>query len=599
MTYKNSLLVFTTIIILLSFVYTVNTTKEDRFLSDLQTLVFQAEKLNKAADAYKFNTYSLESLRRDIAETRLQYKEIEFLIDYYYPSFTEEHLNGAPLLHVEHANDFPLVMFPEGLQVLDESIYEDDIDKSQIAILAKKLESSCVQLLKGNKGKQVTNKELIEAMKFQISRISTLGITGFDTPGSSNVIEEALASIKGMSVYFDSYFGEMKGAEQTKELFLESQNYLANKELNFENFNRLEFIREFLNPLYSSLNGYYVSSQHVTSSVNQLANTPYDADFLDPYFFTLLTKKEDSEQLRKLGKKLFNDSQLSENGVMNCGSCHASDKAFTDGIKKSESNIKDQTVTRNSPTLLNSVYSDRYFYDLRAFNLEQQVEHVIFNSKEFNTAYESILEKLNKDKDYKKEFKEVFKTKNVSRIEFSKALSSYVLSLQSFDSEFDKYMRKEINTIDERIIEGFNLFMGKAACGTCHFPPTYAGLAPPYYNKNESEILGVLETPMSFNKKIDADSGRINNGLPGENVWIYEKSFKTSTVRNVEFSAPFFHNGAYPTLESVLDFYNHGGGAGIGLNVKNQTLSSDSLLLDDSEKRNIILFLNSLSDTNS
>ena len=87
--------------------------------------------------------------------------------------------------------------------------------------------------------------------------------------------------------------------------------------------------------------------------------------------------------------------------------------------------------------------------------------------------------------------------------------------------------------------------------------------------------------------------------LPGEKAWIFNKSFKTSTVRNVEFTSPYFHNGAYPTLESVMEFYNHGGGAGIGLNVKNQTLSSDSLHLSTSEIGDIILFLNLLSDTNS
>lgn len=82
-----------------------------------------------------------------------------------------------------------------------------------------------------------------------------------------------------------------------------------------------------------------------------------------------------------------------------------------------------------------------------------------------------------------------------------------------------------------------------------------------------------------------------------ENSWIYEKSFKTVTVRNVALTKPYFHNGAFNTLEEVMDFYNEGGGEGLGLQVKNQTLASDKLNLSQTEIKQIIAFLNSLTDT--
>jgi len=247
--------------------------------------------------------------------------------------------------------------------------------------------------------------------------------------------------------------------------------------------------------------------------------------------------------------------------------------------------------------LLNAVYADRFFYDLRAFTLEQQAEHVIFNPDEFNTAYSAILKKLAGQEKYKEDFKKVFGKGDISREKFSKALASYVLSLKSFNSPFDKYVRGESEGLAQEVKNGFNLFMGKAGCATCHFAPTFSGLVPPFYNENESEILGVPETTEA--NRLDGDSGRYNNKILSEQAWIFEKSFKTTTVRNAGLTAPYFHNGAYQTLEEVIDFYNDGGGQGKGLLVQNQTLPPDLLNLSDQEKRDIIAFINSLNDASA
>ena len=272
-------------------------------------------------------------------------------------------------------------------------------------------------------------------------------------------------------------------------------------------------------------------------------------------------------------------------------------------MPKSLSNVTGEFVLRNSPTLLNAVYADRFFYDLRAFTLEQQSEHVIFNPDEFNTEYVEIIKKLNPEttlfvieskKEYMIQFESIFGKDSVTRENFSKALSSYVLSLQSFNSSFDKYVRGEKNEIADEVKSGFNLFMGKANCATCHFAPTFSGLIPPFFRENESEILGVLE--QHNGNKVDEDIGRFKNKIRSENSWIYEKSFKTVTVRNVEFSAPYFHNGAYQTLDEVIDFYNEGGGEGLGFLVQNQTLSSDKLNLTEKEKKDLIAFMKDLND---
>jgi cytochrome c peroxidase len=136
--------------------------------------------------------------------------------------------------------------------------------------------------------------------------------------------------------------------------------------------------------------------------------------------------------------------------------------------------------------------------------------------------------------------------------------------------------------------------MGKANCATCHFAPTFSGLVPPFYTENESEILGVFGSPNIIS--LDEDEGRSNNQIKSEKAWIYEKSFKTTTVRNVELTSPYFHNGAYNTLEEVLDFYNNGGGKGRGIEVQNQTLPEDKLDLSEKEIKELIAFMKSLTD---
>ena len=320
---------------------------------------------------------------------------------------------------------------------------------------------------------------------------------------------------------------------------------------------------------------------------------------LDPYFYTDLTEKEDSELLTSLGKSLFYDTKLSTTNTVSCASCHNPKLAFTDGLPKPISFKNGDTLQRNTPTLLNAVYANRFFYDLRAFNLEQQAEHVIFNENEFNSSYTAILNSLSKNEAYTSKFKNTFGDTLISRERVLKALASYTSSLRSFNSSFDRYVKGESQTIPESVANGFNLFMGKANCATCHFAPTFAGLVPPYYKDSESEVLGVLKNPRTTHKELDDDKGRITNGIHTESAWMYVNAFKTTTVRNIEVTAPYFHNGAYKTLEEVIDFYNNGGGNGVDLNVTNQTLSEDSLNLSEAEKQDLIAFLKSLTDTAS
>jgi cytochrome c peroxidase len=172
------------------------------------------------------------------------------------------------------------------------------------------------------------------------------------------------------------------------------------------------------------------------------------------------------------------------------------------------------------------------------------------------------------------------------------AIGSYVRSLVFLNSRFDAYMRGDGQALAAGEIRGFNLFMGKAKCGTCHYMPLFNGTFPPRYMKIETEVIGVPDKPGSA--IVDADPGRFAI-VPTES---FRHAFKTTTIRNAARTAPYMHNGVFLTLEQVLDFYNKGGGTGLGMKLPNQTLPFDKLDLSRQEQDDIIAFIRSLDSKN-
>lgn len=567
---------------------------ESNFALELKN---EIDNLELNSKAFRENKISIDSLQKVYLDCRKAYKKVEFQLAFQFPEYVSSKINGAPLLHIEKENSRPILANPEGLQVLDELIFSEESaeNKNEIANLAIRLNNTYQNIYRKVSIEPLNSADAILAIRIQLIRIFTLGITGFDTPGSVNAIEDSCNSLLGIKNYIENNSDLM--LEKDKNLILiKIENTIAFlKQSNFENLDRLTLVKNYLDPIYAELLPFQKNQTlKFITSWNPNSTSLFDSEFLNPYQFTNLKKEEDSDELRSLGKSLFFDSMLSHDNKMNCATCHQPEKGFADGIPKSVSNKNGITVFRNSPTLLNSAYADRYFYDLRAYTLEQQVEHVIFNNLEFNTTYAEILNKLNTNTIYSKKFKNIFKKKTITREDFTKALASYVLSLKSFNSSFDQYVRGETSKIETSVANGFNLFTGKANCATCHFSPTFSGLVPPLYIENESEILGVFSNPTS--KELDEDEGRYNNGILYEKSWIFEKSFKTVTVRNANETAPYFHNGTYATLDDVLEFYNQGGGEGMGISTRNQTLGSDKLNLTTEEKNDIIAFIKSLSD---
>lgn len=575
---------------------------DNKFINrGLRDFKIELEYLKNDVELYSQEKISLKKLQQTLRSTRNSFKEIEFFVAYHYPEFTKTHLNAAPLFHIEAAGTSAYTLPPEGLQVLDELIFSEEANekKDEISTITNFLYNSYANFYLStlNNGLSSGNNKTLP-LRIELIRIYSLGVTGFDTPGSLNISEEAAHALMGMREYIndEAYFKNFK-TEKANLIIQQAITYLG-KNTDFESFDRIEFYKQFVQPLYEELGSWDGNPDDLKnfSGWNVSNKDFFKADFFDPYFYTILKPSEDSEELKNLGEKIFYDQNFSANGTMSCASCHLPENAYTDLKQKSASNVEGKTVLRNSPSLYNAVFAKRFFYDMRAFYLEQQAEHVIYNQDEFNTDYQKIVQKLNDNKEYKKEFKKVFKDGKIDKQNFSKALSSFVASLYSFESDFDRFMRNE-KEISGDAKKGYNLFMGKANCATCHFAPHFSGLVPPFFNENESEVLGVTKKPITnLPIELDDDRGRINSNVKKENSWIYENSFKTMTVRNIALTKPYFHNGAFNTLEEVIDFYNEGGGEGLGLPMKNQTLPADKLDLTEIEKKQLIAFLNTLTD---
>ena len=552
-----------------------------------------------------------EALKRQVEKTRLVYKEIEFIFDYYQTFYNGTYINGAPLPKVSEYFEAEKVIPPGGLQALDEAVYGEASMENlhHIQVLANRLKERVDFIAKIHLPLHLKSSQIIECIRSGIVRIFTLGLTGYDTPGSVNGLKESYVSWQSMETTFLYFEASISPAakdqfEAVKKHFTKGKKIL-NANTHFNDFNRLAFLKEVVNPLYAAL----LEFQNVNNialepykkhAQNYQAKNIFDIDFLNTDFYSeLVYLPLDNPKTIELGKLLFQDPQLSKDNVMSCTSCHNPNKGFSDGLPKSVSNQKGVFTARNAPTLIDAGYSARYFWDMRALDLEKQVIHVIDNDLEFNTNFDAIIDKLNKNAHYNKLFKEAYggiAKEDINQRSISNAIAAYVNSLKSFNSPFDKYVRNETKDYPENAKRGFNLFMGKAACGSCHFAPVFNGTIPPFYLESESEVLGVTQGFDSIAPKLDTDLGRFGNGLKMDNHPFLKNSFKTVTVRNIAWTAPYMHNGLFGALEEVLAFYNLGGGAGMGLEVENQTLPDAHLELSNQEIEDIIAFMETLSD---
>jgi cytochrome c peroxidase len=533
-------------------------------------------------------------------KARLQYKKIEYLAEYYHP-FTAKALNGPAIPEAEEADE--KIIEPSGFQVIEEYLFPNYSKDNQAEVQREvnTLLANLQHLRQSVAQNELTDSHIFDALRLQMFRVITLGISGYDSPIALHSIPELQASLESIERVIDLYKADNQANNssfnQINQLFAKAKLFLKNNP-DFEDFNRIDFVADYANPLSDLLLNIQkdlkipIFAERRPLATN--AQNLFAKDVFNPDFYLSSADFKSNPDKIELGKMLFYDPILSGNGTRSCASCHQPEKAFSDGLTKSLSINNLTPISRNAPTILNAGLQSFQFYDLRVAFLEDQAKDVVSNVEEMHGNLNEALIKIKKQPEYQNLFKKAFVNPKepINEPNLKNALAAYVRSLISLNSRFDRYMRGEKNTLNEEEKLGFNLFMGKGKCGTCHFMPLFNGTIPPNYMNSEAEIIGVPAKPDTINAQIDQDEGKYA---------IYHKelqkfAFKTPTVRNIEQTAPYMHNGVYQTLEQVVDFYNRGGGRGIGINLENQTLPEDKLNLTESEKKALIAFMKSLND---
>ena len=559
----------------------------ESFLSHLSTLLSLVEDEDITAS------------REQFLLCRNSFKQIDYLLQYVFEDAYRS-INGPDLPYLNPGFRGIAILEPEGLQAIEGQLYAEHPEKKKLVLLIKRLQWEIEKYKSYLKNTTLTNEDVFTALRFNIIKLETIDLTGFEVPVCNNVRDEIIAILNTYHHVINK-FGKGKEIDSMNET-IQQALLVVEKMRNPNDFNRLSFIKEHIQPLtvrflkvQDLLNIPYPKGLIARKiPVEYVSKTIYDPNFIDANMYAQFRMEQANESVVELGKLLFFDPLLSHENKMACASCHQPERAFQDGMMTAITNQEGVFQERNSPTLLNSGLQPFNFFDLSGTSLENQAEHVFFNKREFNTTFEEVVGKLQKSKAYINQFKKAFPEyaeDPINGFTILRSLGAFVRTLQNNNSEFDAYMSGVSEAISPQVEQGFNIFMGKAKCGTCHFAPTFFGNVPPFYNESESEVLGVTKSNDFKTPILDDDLGRYNLKA----AEIFKHSFKTATVRNIEQTAPYMHNGSLKTLEEVLDFYNKGGGIGMGLAIPNQTLSSDSLALTEKEKKNLIAFLKALN----
>lgn len=268
-----------------------------------------------------------------------------------------------------------------------------------------------------------------------------------------------------------------------------------------------------------------------------------------------------------LGKQLYFDPRLSADGKVSCATCHDPAKGWSNG-EKFGVGVDGKKGGRNTPTILNSAYSQFQFWDGRAMHLEGQALGPVANPIEMNLPLDQMEKKLNKIEGYRTQFKQVFGAEEITAPLVAKALAAFERTILSGDAPYDRFVAGDKTALSESAQRGLKLFEGKGNCKACHSGPSFSDFA--FHN------LGVgIDQPAP-----DAGRKAVSN-LEGDHG-----AFKTPTLREIARTAPYMHDGSHATLEEVVDYYDRGG-------TPNDQLDEEifPLKLTAQEKADLVTFL--------
>lgn len=249
----------------------------------------------------------------------------------------------------------------------------------------------------------------------------------------------------------------------------------------------------------------------------------------------------------ELGRRLFNDRRLSRDGTIACASCHDQNRAFSDG-RSIAVGVTGRMGRRNASSLINRAYGRAFSWDARVATLEEQVINPIEDPNEMDLGVAEAARRV-----------------GLTPRALSHALASYVRSILSGNSRYDRFVNGDRTALSVDEEAGLRIFSGKGNCTACHVGPNFT----------DERV---------HNTGVAWRTGQLTDAGAGQGT------FKTPTLRELPRTAPYMHDGSMATLNDVIDFYNRGGGANPFLDSALRPLS-----LTDAEKQVLVLFLQSLS----
>jgi len=520
---------------------------------------------------------SIESTRNDFKACRVEYKRIAFFLEYFFPGQNKV-FNSAAKVEVEE----PSLEYeqPRGLQQIESLLYEKNsrIDKKQLSVQATLVEESARDVPALLYRFTCNDRQIVKSVTGELIRVKCLYLAGYDCQLSKNGLAESAAALESIKKMFESFIKNDSNAKELMRSFDDCIAYLH------EHNDRDAFDYSwFLTGLFAKL------EQHICQLLEGLGMT---AEYLKlPLRYDKKYDKVTQKALISFGGEIFSDKSLSGNGEISCASCHEPGHFYTEPVALHERFDKKGFLQRNTPSLLYSTYQSSEFWDGRAASLSEQIKDVLTSPTEMNSRTEEVVKKVNKNKEYRLLLHKA-NGKKIEFIDIERGLTEFLSSLSPFSSRFDLFINGKGNALSKDERHGFNIFIGKAQCGTCHFIPLFNGEIPPEFKKTEYEVLGTPASDEFLKPVQDCDPGRRRKYESA----FYQGAFKTPSLRNVAQTAPYMHNGKFKTLEKVLEFYNLGGGNGIGLNIPNQTLRDEPLSLTKKEIADIVAFLGTLSD---
>lgn len=291
-----------------------------------------------------------------------------------------------------------------------------------------------------------------------------------------------------------------------------------------------------------------------------------------------ITQNPPTEKGFALGKKLFFDGKLASDGVVSCGFCHIQDFAFTHHTHITSHGVNGLIGKRNAQPLHNLAFMNEFTWDGAATFLDSQPILPITAEVEMNETISNVLNKLENDPNYPTLFAEAYGSEGITSERLFKSLSQFMLMMVSANSKYDKWERGEAITFSQEEEEGRILFQSK--CASCH--------------------AGTLQTDQTYrnnglplNPQFNDLGREAVTGLPSD-----RRKFKVPSLRNIQITFPYMHDGRLATLEDVLDFYTDGITQSETLDpIFIQPNGSLGLDITAQEKVQIIAFLKTLTDT--